>query len=100
MGKTALILGATGLTGKLLLNRLLEDSDYEKIKIFTRRDIELNHPKLEVFVGDLLNLEIFDPNFKGDELFCWTCNKNVDKELSHAAISLEFNNLPYSSGDK
>ena len=84
MGKTALILGATGLTGKLLLNRLLEDSDYEKIKIFTRRDIELNHPKLEVFVGDLLNLEIFDPNFKGDELFC--CIGTTAKQTKDKAI--------------
>ena len=30
----------------------------------------------------------------------WTCNKNVDKRLSHAAIFAVFNNFPYSKGDK
>jgi len=37
MGKTAIILGATGLTGKLLLNRLLADESYETVKVFSRR---------------------------------------------------------------
>jgi hypothetical protein len=30
----------------------------------------------------------------------WTCNKNMDNELSHAALFRLFNSLPYSNGDK
>ena len=84
MGKTALILGATGLTGKLLLNRLLADEAYEKVKVFSRRALGLNHPKLEVFIGDLLKLDAFDSDFIGDVVFCCTgttANKTKDKGL-------------------
>ncbi len=84
MGKTALILGATGLTGKLLLNHLLADEAYEKVKVFSRRALGLKHPKLEVFIGDLLKLDAFDSDFIGDEVFCCigtTANKTKDKGL-------------------
>jgi hypothetical protein len=30
----------------------------------------------------------------------WTCNKNMDSKLSHAALFSLFNSLPYSNGDK
>jgi len=82
MGKTALILGATGLTGKLLLNRILADEAYECVKVFSRRPLGLQHPKLEIFIGDLLQLEQFESDFKGDELFCCigtTANKTKDR---------------------
>ncbi|MRT92951.1 NAD(P)H-binding protein [Ancylomarina sp. 16SWW S1-10-2] len=84
MGKTALILGATGLTGKLLLNRLLADEAYDRVKVFSRRALGLEHPKLEVYIGDLLKLDIFESDFLGDEVFCCigtTANKTKDKEI-------------------
>lgn len=70
MGKTAIILGASGLTGKLLLNRLLEDESYEIVKIFTRRSLQLVHPKLKEYVGDLLKLEGFKKDFTANEVYC------------------------------
>ncbi|MFA9370104.1 MAG: NAD(P)H-binding protein [Labilibaculum antarcticum] len=84
MGKTAIILGASGLTGKLLLNRLLEDEAYVRVKIFTRRSLGLVHPKLKEFIGDLLSLEEFKKDFTGDEVFCCigtTAKKTKDKVL-------------------
>ncbi|BAX81162.1 NAD(P)H-binding protein [Labilibaculum antarcticum] len=84
MGKTAIILGASGLTGKLLLNRLLEDETYVRVKIFTRRSLGLVHPKLKEFIGDLLSLEEFKKDFTGDEVFCCigtTAKKTKDKVL-------------------
>ena len=84
MGKTALILGATGLTGKLLLNRLLADEAYSKVKVFSRRALGLEHPKLEVYIGDLLKLDIFESDFVGDVVFCCigtTANKTKDKGI-------------------
>ncbi|MCZ4694995.1 NAD-dependent epimerase/dehydratase family protein [Ancylomarina euxinus] len=83
MGKTALILGATGLTGKLLLNRLLADEAYTCVKVFSRKPLGLQHSKLEIFIGDLLKLAHFESDFKGDELFCCigtTANKTKDKD--------------------
>lgn len=82
MGKTAIVLGATGLTGKLLLNRLIEDGTYERIKIFNRRTSGLKHPKLREYLVDLLLLENIKVDFKADEVFCCigtTAGKTKDR---------------------
>ena len=42
----ALIIGATGATGKDLLDILLKDDDYVEIVIFVRRPGRMTHPKL------------------------------------------------------
>lgn len=84
MGKIAIILGATGLIGKLLLNRLLEDDAYETVKVFSRRALGLNHPKLTEYLGDLLKLDEFKTDFTADEVFCCigtTMRKTKDKSL-------------------
>ncbi|MHA7110546.1 oxidoreductase [Sunxiuqinia elliptica] len=44
---TALLLGATGLVGGELLQQLLKDDRFDRIRVFTRRPLELSHPKLE-----------------------------------------------------
>ncbi|NNJ89595.1 MAG: NAD(P)H-binding protein [Eudoraea sp.] len=81
--KSAIILGATGLTGGLLLNELLEDHRYESIKIFSRSPSQKSHPKLKEFLGDLLSLSNFKLDFKADEVHCCigtTKSKTPDKE--------------------
>lgn len=70
MGKTAIILGATGLTGSLLLQKLLQDEKYSCIKLFSRRSIGFQHPKLTEYIGDVVQLEKFDKDFTADEVFC------------------------------
>ncbi len=67
--KTAIIIGATGATGRNLLNQLLSDPNFSKIKIFIRRDIELSHPKLEKFIVDFKSIECWKENIVGDILF-------------------------------
>ena len=59
MKKTAIILGASGLTGSSLLQKLIEDERYEKIKFFSRSNIKGLTHKVEQFIGDLLKLEQF-----------------------------------------
>lgn len=84
MEKTALILGATGLTGSLLLDLLLKDARYKTIKVFTRTPLAFKHPKIINFTGDLLALENFEKDFFADEVFCCigtTAKKTPDKEL-------------------
>jgi len=83
MKKTAIILGATGLTGSLLLDELLEDSLYEKVKLFSRSSVEKNHPKIEEYLVDLLDMDSFASDFRGDVVFCCigtTKAKTPDKE--------------------
>lgn len=68
--KKAIVLGATGLVGGILLDLLLKDDRYEKVVVFSRRKLEHTHPKLEVHIGDLFHMEGFRDNFLGDEVFC------------------------------
>ncbi|MCK0147958.1 nucleoside-diphosphate sugar epimerase [Arenibacter sp. F26102] len=82
--KSAIILGATGLTGGFLLQRLLHDKRYVKIIIFSRTAIGFSHPKLEEHVGDLLKLETFKNHFLADEVYCCigtTKAKTPDAEM-------------------
>ena len=83
-GKTAIALGATGLTGGKLLEMLLEDEDYEKVKLFSRSSVGLSHPKIEEYLGDMLQLQAFEKEFVGDVVFCCigtTKSKTPDKEV-------------------
>jgi uncharacterized protein YbjT (DUF2867 family) len=66
--KTALIAGATGLIGKQLLQLLLQDSYYEKVKAITRKPLDLHHPKLENLVLDFEKLS--EADLKSDDVYC------------------------------
>ena len=67
--KTALVIGATGLTGSFLLNFLLEDARFSKIKVFTRRKTGISDNKLEEYLIDFDNPETVCDILKGDVLF-------------------------------
>lgn len=68
--RTAIVLGATGLTGGLLVNKLINDDRYSKVKLFSRKPSEISSPKIEEFIGDLLQFENFKNDFHGDAIFC------------------------------
>ncbi|NJY61349.1 NAD(P)H-binding protein [Salinimicrobium sp. CDJ15-81-2] len=68
--KTAIILGATGLTGSILLEKLLEDNRYSKIKLFSRSSAGVNNDKIEEHLVDLFELEKHSKDFNADEVFC------------------------------
>ena len=55
--RKALLLGATGLTGSLLLARLLETELYSSVTIYVRKPTGLSHPRLieEVIDYDTIN---------------------------------------------
>lgn len=67
--KTAIVVGATGLVGSHLLNKLLKDQRYIKIKVFTRRTTGITHPKLEEEIIDFNLIEKWGVKITGDELF-------------------------------
>ena len=87
MKKTAIILGASGLTGSLLLIKLIDDKRYKTIKLFSRKRIEGLPSKVIQFTGNLLELESFKPDFTADEVYCCigtTAKKTPDKKLYKA----------------
>ncbi|MBP8850857.1 MAG: NAD(P)H-binding protein [Breznakibacter sp.] len=68
--RTAIVLGATGLTGKLLVSQLIADESYSRIKLFTRRKSDFNSSKIDKFVGDVIDLDRFKSDFNADVVFC------------------------------
>jgi len=70
MGKTAIILGATGLTGGILLRGLIKNVDYDKVKLFSRSTVGLDHPKIEEYLINLFELTNYSAEFTGDVVFC------------------------------
>jgi uncharacterized protein YbjT (DUF2867 family) len=67
--KTAIVIGATGLIGNFLVKKLLSDSRYQTIKIFVRRPMGTNHPKLNEYLVDFDEIDKWKSNINGDELF-------------------------------
>lgn len=82
MDKIALLAGATGLVGNLLLNELLQHKLYQKVIVVSRRPININHPKLEVKIVDFDQLDTISFTDKIDECFCalGTTQKKSGKE--------------------
>lgn len=69
-GKTAVIIGATGLVGRHLLDLLLDDPYYTSVIAFTRSHLSWTHPKLEYFQTDFRSIDSLHNSIKGDDFFC------------------------------
>ncbi|WP_284653268.1 NAD(P)H-binding protein [Flavobacterium terrisoli] len=65
----ALIIGATGATGKDLVNVLLQDFTFTEVVIFVRRHSGIKHPKLTEVLTDFDHLEEVSTFIKGEVLF-------------------------------
>ncbi|WP_343706116.1 NAD(P)H-binding protein [Flavobacterium sp.] len=65
----ALVIGATGATGKELVDLLLKDNNYTAVSIFVRRSTGKSHPKLTEHVVDFSNVSSFQDLITGDVLF-------------------------------
>jgi uncharacterized protein YbjT (DUF2867 family) len=68
--KTALLFGATGLVGNYCLKELLESPLYSTIKVFNRRKMEINHPKIKEYLVDFNDIETYADWIVGDDVFC------------------------------
>ncbi len=67
-GRCALVIGGSGLIGKILIQNLLESNKYERVRVLVRSNIDIKHPKLEVVIFNFDN-----PNSAlvvGDDVYC------------------------------
>ena len=89
--KTALLFGSSGLVGGHLLNQLIKDTNYSKIKLFVRSDPEISNPKVEVIKTDFNNLENHKEDIKGDDCFVCigTTKKNSPDKDDYRRVELD-----------
>ena len=67
--KTALLFGSSGLIGGHVLNNLIQNNDYNKIKIFVRSKPAFENLKIEIIKVDFNNLKNHIEDIKGDDCF-------------------------------
>lgn len=88
--KTALVIGATGLVGKQVLNYLLASPIYNQIKILTRRASGIQHEKLnEIF----FDFDKPDASLvKADDIFCClgTTIKKAGSEEAFKKVDFQY----------
>ena len=65
----ALVIGATGATGRELVNSLINDEDFDQVSIFVRKAPELEHEKLKIHTIDFNEIKRHKDLIKGDILF-------------------------------
>ena len=65
----ALIIGATGATGKDLVTQLLADDTYSEVHCFVRKPLALSHPKLHDHVVNFDTPEAWADLLHGDVAF-------------------------------
>lgn len=87
MGHTAILIGATGLTGGFLLSELLDHKRYDRVITLSRKRIKKQHHKHENHVVDLFDPSSYCDFVKGDHLFICTGTtqaKTPDKKTYYA----------------
>jgi uncharacterized protein YbjT (DUF2867 family) len=89
--KTAIIFGSSGLVGKNLLNQIINNSNYSKIKIFVRSSLEISDQKVEIINTDFKDLQKIKNLIIGDDcFFCiGTTKKNSPDKNEYRRVELD-----------
>jgi len=89
--KTALLFGASGLVGGHLLNQIISNNNYSKIKVFARSVPQISDPKIEIIETDFNNLENHKEDIKGDDcFFCiGTTKQNSPNKNEYQRVELD-----------
>ncbi len=67
---TALVFGASGLTGRFLIEHLISDPRYEIVKLFVRKEISIPHGKIKQIIYSPERVEDYSSEITGEHLFC------------------------------
>ena len=66
---TAIIIGATGATGRDLVDLLLQDTAFDAIHVFVRRTLAISDPMIETHLVDFDQIDFWKSGIRGDVLF-------------------------------
>jgi uncharacterized protein YbjT (DUF2867 family) len=67
--KTAVVIGASGLIGKSLVKKLLEDNLYNSVMVFVRSSINISNSKLTEHIEDFEKIADWKNKITGDDLY-------------------------------
>lgn len=90
-GKTAILIGATGLVGGHCLRMLLESPYYKKVIAVSRRPVGFKHPKLKSIETAFDHLDTALEGVKADDAYC--C---LGTTIKQAGTKAEFHKVDYS----
>jgi uncharacterized protein YbjT (DUF2867 family) len=65
----AIVIGATGLVGNLILKELLNDNDFSEVRIFVRKPTGIINPKLKEIITPMTDINTLSSEIQGDVLF-------------------------------
>ena len=79
------------MVGNHLLNQLISNNNYSKIKLFVRSTIDISDPKIEIIQTDFNNLENHKEDIIGDDcFFCiGTTKKNSPDKNEYRRVELD-----------
>ncbi len=80
----AVIAGASGLIGNLLLEQLLNHPNYQEVLVLARQGLNLRHVKLKQLVVDFDRLDNYQNEINGHAFFCClgtTRSKTPDQKI-------------------
>ena len=87
----ALIIGATGATGKPLLEDLLEDKNYDSVTIFVRNETGIKNAKLTEHIIDFNKISQYKELIKGDIFYCCFGTTIKDAGSKDEQYKIDFN---------
>ncbi len=86
----ALIIGATGATGKELTQQLLEDPNFDQVHIFVRRNTFSHHQKLHVHLVNFDELDSWKDQITGDIAFSCLGTTLKDAKTKEAQYKIDY----------
>lgn len=88
--RTALLLGATGLTGEQCLKELLTSDVYDTVVTITRKPLAVNDHKHQNVVVDFEKLHDYKLHLKADDVYC-----TIGTTIAKAGSQKEFRRIDF-----
>ncbi|MDR6370228.1 uncharacterized protein YbjT (DUF2867 family) [Chryseobacterium bernardetii] len=88
----ALVIGATGATGKDLVRQLLNDKEFDEVDIFVRKPVDIQNDKLKVHIVNFEKPEEWKDMVKGDVAFSClgTTLKNAGSKEAQKKVDFDY----------
>lgn len=90
--KKALVFGASGFIGSMLLEELLSNNLYDTVTVVVRRPLAITHAKLKTIIADYNTLPAVNQQLVGDDVFIalGTTKRNTPDEKLYYQVDHDY----------